>query len=369
MSAGRKASVTGIGVLSPLGCDYATFAAAVRAGDVSAAAPFPDSQTEDPVFCHLLSDPEALTPHLSRREKEPLSALATATVGQALSSAGLPLNEGPHDDIGLVMKTVLGPSAAVESYVERLQATGPRTARPAHFVDTLLSMPASRVGIALALRGSTAVLGGSSSLELALDWVRSGREHTIVAGAGEYPGPKCLRYFQELASRSGTERPAPALGAAFFVLEESVRARKRGVQSRGELLGAGAASEPQDVAQPWSADPDGCALASAMRASLADADVEPETVSTVALASGDDAFESIELAALRGVFGRHAESLSLLRPKRQLGEALGASATLAAAATLATLEAHDGARPAVAMVNAFEMGGGATSVLIEVASP
>jgi 3-oxoacyl-(acyl-carrier-protein) synthase len=283
--------------------------------------------------------------------------------------AGIPLNGALLDDVGLVMNTVFGASAAVELYLERLRQGGPRTGRPALFVDTLMSMPASRLGIALRLRGSTAVLAGSSPFELALDWVRTGREHTVVAGGGEYQSPKCLRYYRVLIARSGAERSLLAQGAAFAVLEAADHAEERGAKPLAAILGAGAASEPQEVALPWSADPEGHAFVCAMRAALTEAQVEPEAVRAVVLAAGDDAAEGGELAAIRAVFGGQAESLTLLRPKRLLGEALGASAGLSLLAALASLEGEAAARPALVVVNAFEMGGAVTSLVLGVGSP
>lgn len=367
MSSPGNAVITGRGVLSPLGCDWPSFAAAVRARAAPSIGSFPDALMDDSAPCHLLSDPEALVPTGSGRAAEPLGALATAAARQALTEAGISVDGSkPLDDVGLVMNTVLGPSGAVEAYLERLQDRGPRASRPAHFVDTLLSMPGSRVGMAFRLRGSTAVLGGSSAFELALDWVRRGREPSIVAGGGEYQSPKCLRYHRVLVERSGAERPHLAQGAAFLVLEAPQRAERRGAASLGVVLGAGAASEPQNVALPWSTDTDGRAFALAMRAALADAALQPGAVQAVALAAGDDASEVGELAAVRAVFGEVTNSLSLLRPKRLLGEALGASAGLGVLAALA--EPAAGAGPAVMLVNAFEMGGAVTSLVVRGAS-
>lgn len=371
MRAARRTVITGRGVFSPLGCDWPSFAAAVRAQAVAPRGPFASALADDLVLCHPLSDPAALASAAPARGGEPLSALAIAAVQAALTEAGVPLDGTPLDDVGLVMNTVLGPSTAVEAYLERLREKGPRASRPALFVDTLLSMPASRVGIALRLRGSTAVLGGSSPFELALDWVRGGREHTVVAGGGEYQSPKCLRYHRALVQRSLAERPLLAQGAAFLVLEAAERAQERGAAPLAELLGAGAASEPQEVALPWSADPEGHAFALAMRGALADAGVEPGVVRAVALAAGDDASEAGELAALGAIFGGRATSLTLLRPKRLLGEALGAGAGLSLLAVLAHLgdAATSRSEPAVALVNAFEMGGAVTSLAVRVSPP
>lgn len=360
MSEARRALITGRGVISSLGVDWHSFAAAVRAGEDAPHGPFPGASAADGALCHPLLNIESV---LSPNDGTPMSALATAAVREALTEAGMSWNGAPLDDVGFVMNTVFGPSTAVESYLERLREAGPRSARPALFVDTLLSMPASRVGIALRLRGSTAVLGGSSPFELALDWVRNGRERTVVAGGGEYHSPRCVRYYHTLAERSGRERALPAQGAAFVLLEAAEHAEQRGAPALAELLGAGAASEPQDVALPWSDDPEGRAFVCAMHDALADARLEPDSVDAVALAAGDDAAEAGELAAVRTIFGERADSVATLRPKRLLGEALGASAGLG---LLAALERSEGTArgDSVVLVNAFEMGGAVTSLVL-----
>ena len=354
----ERVVITGRGVLSAAGCDWPSFAAAVRERRAATPVPFPGSTAGDPPLVHLISEP-ALLVSGAKREDEPLTALAIAAAEQALREAGIASDGAPLDGVGLVMSTALGPSGAVESYLETLLQRGPRGARPGAFVDTLLSMAASRVGIALRLRGSTAVLGGSSAFELARDWLRAGRERAVVAGAGDCLSPKCARYHRELAKRSGAQRALLGQGAGFLVLESAAHAAERGARPVGEIVGVGAASEPQDVSLPWSADPAGCAFTSAMGGALAEAGMSPDAVGLVALAAGDEASEAGELAALRAVFGREP---SLLRPTRLFGEALGASAALSLLAVLAELEMAP--EPTLALVNAFELGGAVTSLAV-----
>ena len=351
----RRVVITGRGVFSPLGCDWPAFAEAIRAARKAPLAQFPGVLPDDPVPYHPLAvDPAEASPRA-----EPMSALVTAAVGAALAEAGIACSSGPLDDVGLVASTAFGPSGAAESYLETLLAKGPRAARPALFVDTLVSMPASRTGIALGLRGSTAALGGSDPFEVALTWLRQGREHTIVAGGGDYLSAKSVRHHRQLARRSGAERARLAQGAGFLVLEEAEHAGQRRARAFGEVLGAWGASEPQAVAVPWSNDASGCAFAAAMRGALADAGLTPGDVSLVSLAAGDDASEGGELAAVLEVF---EATPALLRPKRLLGEALGASGSLSALAALAALEGAGG----VALVNGFEMGGAVSSAVIRV---
>ncbi|MBI4571161.1 MAG: hypothetical protein HY723_04370, partial [Chloroflexi bacterium] len=135
----------------------------------------------------------------------------------------------------------------------------------------------------------------------------------------------------------------------------------RGARAHAELLGAGAASEPQESALPWSADPTGRAFACAMRGALADAGLEPDAVRAAVLAAGDAVSEAAERAALEAVFGDRAASLPVLTPKRAFGEALAASAGLGLLSALALLE-----ESSVAVVNAFEAGGATASLLVRV---
>ncbi|MCI0849793.1 MAG: hypothetical protein J4N26_02440, partial [Chloroflexi bacterium] len=157
-------------------------------------------------------------------------------------------------------------------------------------------------------------------------------------------------------------------GAAFIVLEAAEHARSRGAQPSGELLGAGAAGEPQAVSVPWPADPRGRAFAAAMRAALKDAGLAPLDIDTVVLAAADDASEEGELAALRAVFNGSGESPALLRPKRLLGETLGASAGIGLLTALAAAGEGEAQGTRTALVNAFEMGGSVSSLIVKAAS-
>jgi 3-oxoacyl-[acyl-carrier-protein] synthase II len=352
----RRVVVTGRAVCSPLGCDWPSFAEAVRAGNEASLAPFPGTD----VLCYPLSDD--VQSERSGRGEEPLGALATACVRQALSDARIESGAGPLDDVGLVMNTALGTSGATEAYLERLRERGPRAARPAQFVDTLLSMPASRVGIALGLRGSTAVLGGSSAFELAIDWVRHGRSPVVVAGGAEFLSPKTLRYYDRLIERSGAPRTKLAQAAAFGVLEDAEHAERRGARPLAELLGSGGASEGQEVSLPWGCDREGRAQAAAIREALDDASIAPAELRAVCLAAGDDVSEQAELNALRSVLGDSTAPAALLRPKRRGGESLAASQGIALLTAAAALEGSG----SIALVNAFEMGGGVSSLVVRV---
>ncbi len=363
----RSAAITGRGVLSPLGCDWPSFVAGVRNARTPDAVAYEGSEDVGGLPHHALSDPDAVYADDAKRRVDPISALSIAAARAALEDAGISAAGAgdsarpPLDDVALVMNSDCGPVIAVERYLERLAERGPRASRPAMFIDSLLSMPASRVGIALQLRGSTAVLCGSNPFELALDWLRADREHTVVAGGAEYLSPKSARYLQELSTRAGGELALFGQAGAFLVLEETEHAAARGATAYGWLLGSGSASRPQPPARPW---PDGEAAGAWSRAigeALADADVAGENIDAVVLTAGDDEAEAVEVEAVRAALG-HDVAVAL-RPKRLLGDSLGA----ALAVSLLALFATDAGERTV-LVNSFTWGGGVSSLIVRTAA-
>ena len=122
-------------------------------------------------------------------------------------------------------------------------------------------------------------------------------------------------------------------GAAMFVLEPWEKARARGAHIWGEIVGFGMSADAHHITKPQSAG-----AARAMRAALADAGAAPEAIGYVnAHGTGTQVNDPVEIAALREVFGAHAEKLLVSSTKSMHGHALGAAGALEAAATLLAL--------------------------------
>jgi nodulation protein E len=127
-------------------------------------------------------------------------------------------------------------------------------------------------------------------------------------------------------------------GASMLVLEPLDAARARGAAILGEIIGFGMSSDAFHITQP---SPDGAARA--MRAALSDAGVEPNR-----FASGNAGYinahgtatlanDAAETAAIRLVFGEHADRLAVSSTKSMHGHTLGAAGAIEAAATLLAL--------------------------------
>jgi nodulation protein E len=128
-------------------------------------------------------------------------------------------------------------------------------------------------------------------------------------------------------------------GSAMFVLEPLEAALARGARVHAEVVGFGMSSDACHITQP-SAE----GAARAMRATLRDADLEPEQIGYInAHGTATLANDVTEVAAIRSVFGPHANKLAVSSTKSMHGHALGAAAALECLA--ATLALRDGVLP------------------------
>jgi nodulation protein E len=118
-------------------------------------------------------------------------------------------------------------------------------------------------------------------------------------------------------------------GAAMLVLEPLDAALARGAHIHAEIAGFGMSSDAHHITQPLAEG-----AARAMKATLADAGLAPQEVQYInAHGTGTPANDSTETAAIRSVFGSHADRLAVTSTKSMHGHTLGAAGAIEAAAT------------------------------------
>jgi nodulation protein E len=131
-------------------------------------------------------------------------------------------------------------------------------------------------------------------------------------------------------------------GAAMFVLEPLEAALARGARIHAEIVGLGMSADACHITQP-SAE----GAMRAMRAALRDASLEPGQIGYInAHGTATAANDPTETAAIRSVFGAHANKLAISSTKSMHGHALGAAAALEAVAAILSL--RDGMLPPTA---------------------
>jgi nodulation protein E len=134
-------------------------------------------------------------------------------------------------------------------------------------------------------------------------------------------------------------------GSAMFVIEPLEAALARGARVHAEIVGFGMSADACHITQPSSEG-----AARAMRAVLRDAALAPEQIGYInAHGTATPANDPTETAAIRSVFGGHADKLAVSSTKSMHGHALGAAAALECLATVLAL--RDGVLPPTANYN------------------
>lgn len=326
--------VTGLGVVSPLGCGVGEFWDGLTGGAVGTGpvdrfdtAPYGSRNGGsvrgfDP--CRHLPDPT-----LSRL---PLAVqYAVAAGAAALDDAGLT----GGGEVGVCLGTVMG----TRPHLERLLRAGADAYADLAWAGSaaLADVPAAVLG----LTGPTAVVSsgcsaGNDAIGYAADLVAGGQVDCVVAGGAEELSEAVFALFTGLrALTPDVVRPfdarrrgiLPAEGAAALVLESAGRAAARGARVYCRVAGYAAASDAHHVTAPH---PAGRAVAHCLRAALHGAGLPAGAVGYVsAHGTGTPASDGIEAAALAGVFaGSPGPAVSSV--KGALGHAQGAAGALEA---------------------------------------
>jgi 3-oxoacyl-[acyl-carrier-protein] synthase II len=361
----RRVVVTGLGIMSPIGCSVDEAWAALLAGRRAAA---PISRFDASAFpvkfaCEVKDfDVGEYVGSKAARRMDRCTHLVLAAAMQAQRDAGLDIG-AVGDRSGTAIGTALGGVASFEQTVLQLASHGPERVSPFSIVQSLPNLAAGWVSIELGTRGplltqSTACAASNMAIGDALDAIRLGRADVMVCGGTEAPvTPSSVAGFAAMRALStrnddpaAASRPfdgerdgfVVAEAAAVLVLEELEHARARDARIYAELVGYGVSSDANHVSDP---DPVGANAARAVRMALADAGIEPADVGYVnAHGTSTPVGDAAETRVLKLVFGDTLPKRPLISStKGATGHTLGAAGAVEAVFTVLSL--HHGALP------------------------
>ncbi|MGD1094505.1 MAG: beta-ketoacyl-[acyl-carrier-protein] synthase family protein [Bryobacteraceae bacterium] len=347
----RRVAVTGIGVISSIGRDTASFWEALAAGRSGIrpmnlvpegsvrfpnAAEVPDYQASD-----YFDEKEA--GFLDR-----FAQFAVVAAREAVTCAGLAFTPELGETTAIITGSCVGGQSTEDEGFHGLYAlNNPRT-HPLTIPKTMANAGASRISLEYGITGpvytvATACSSANHAIGQAFWMVRNGQAEVAIAGGSEAPfSTGLLKAWEAMRVISpDTCRPFSrdrrglilGEGGAMLVLEPLERAEARGASILGEVVGFGMSSDAHHLTQPSA-----LGAARAIRAALRDANLAPEAIGYInAHGTGTPANDATETEAIRTVFGPHAEKLMVSSTKSMHGHALGAAGALEAAATLLAL--------------------------------
>jgi beta-ketoacyl-acyl-carrier-protein synthase II len=360
----RRAVITGLGVVSPVGIGAdATWDALVAGTSGIAPITLFDSTPFDVDVAGEVKgfDATAFMDAKDARRHDRNTHFAVAAAGEALRDAGL-LGDGgmvgpdvDADRFGMVFGTGIGGIGLLIDGQKTLDERGPRRVSPFLLPHMLPDSASGQVAIQFGLRGpnmavvSACATGGHAVGEAMEAIVRGQADIMLGAGTeaplvplafagfgqmralgtprdpdtGDYAPPMASRPFD--ATRDGF---VVAEGAAVLVLEELEHARARGARPIAEVIGYGSSADAYDMAAPAER---GEGNQRAMRAALTRAGIGPERVDYInAHGTSTPLNDRYETMAIREVFGEHADRLAVSSTKSMIGHAMGAAGAIEA---------------------------------------
>jgi 3-oxoacyl-[acyl-carrier-protein] synthase II len=343
----RRAVITGLGTVTPLGVGARTLHerwAAGKVGILDGAGACTDFEPKD-----FLSVKEI-------RRLDRFSQLALVAAAEALEQAGWN-PELPYDPmrVGCIVGTGIGGIETVETQHDVMRDKGPKMISPLGIPQYMPNAAAAAVAMKHGLRGQmygvvSACSGGAHALGSALRMIQYGDADAVVAGGSEATltafGFACFNSMQAL-SPTGISRPFDARrdgfvmgeGAGILVLEEAEAARERGATVLGEIAGYGSTSDAYHLTAP---EPTGGPAARAIELAMNDAAVTPDEIDYVnAHGTSTQLNDAAETVALKRALGEaRAKQVPISSTKSTIGHLLGAAGAVEAVATLEALNAR-----------------------------
>lgn len=354
----NRVVVTGLGAVTPLGHTAAVYWENLKQG-ASGLGPITLAVTPEELTQKIAGEVKDFDPfkHFEERELSTLdrvSQLAVVAAREAIAQSGITFDMPLSLRTATIIGTGAGGQNTLDESFRRVYLEKRTRVFPLSIPKLMVNAPASQISMHCGLRGpafvvASACASATHAIGVALQMVRSGAVECAVTGGteacitfGTLRGWEAMRVMAPDACRPfSIDRKGLILGegAAMLVLEPLERARARGAQILGEIIGFGMSADAADLTAP-----DLGGMTRAMDGALADAKLTAQDVQYInAHGTGTAANDATETQALHQVFGEHARKLAVSSTKSMIGHALGAAGALELVATLLAL--RDGIVP------------------------
>jgi nodulation protein E len=362
----NRVVITGIGVVSPVGCALAEFWQALVEGrsGIRPLQGIPMGRLTVTCAAQVLEfDAEAEFGSKKAQALDRFVQFAISAARAAVSDASLTIDEQLALEIATIIGTGAGGQTTLDHAYFKLYGENSQKVHPMLIPRWMVNAAVCQVSIELGLKGpaysvASACASGTHAIGQAFHMIRSGTTPVAIAGGTEAclsVGPikawEALRILSNNTCRPFSKTRSGLVlgeGAAILVLEARDRALARGAHIYAEVHGFGMSADAVDMLSP---DHDGAVRA--MRAALRDARVNLEDIDYVnAHGTGTTLNDRTETKALRTTFGAHANRLAVSSNKGVLAHGLGAAGALEAAATALTL--HNQVAPPTANFEATD---------------
>ncbi len=370
----RRVVVTGMGIVSPLGCGIEPTWANILASK-SGARRIDEFEVND-IACQIACriplgsyaeggfNADEWMDVKEQRKVDPFIIYAMAAATQAIEDAGVaPKTEEEKHRIGTLIGSGIGGIGGIYDTSVILHEKGPRRVSPFFIPGRIINMASGNVSIRFGLKGPnhsvvTACSTGAHAIGDAARLIALGDADVMVAGGAESPVNRLsIAGFAACRALSTgfNDRPEQASrpydkardgfvmgeGAGIVVLEDYERAKARGARIYGEVIGYGLSGDAYHITAP-SEDGDGGYRA--MQAALKRAGIPASEIDYInAHGTSTPLGDEIELGSVTRLLGDAAQKATMSSTKSAIGHLLGAAGSVEAIFCL--LAMRDGIAP------------------------
>jgi 3-oxoacyl-[acyl-carrier-protein] synthase II len=358
----RRAVVTGMGAITPIGNDVETYWANLLAG-VPGGGPITSFDTtghdvkiaaEVKNFDPLQTMDRKMARRMSRFIHFGVAAAAEAVARSGLDFAALTPEQ--RDRAAVVINTGGGGMEQVIDGADTIRDKGPGQVSPFAIPALSGSMAAAQVSMKYGITGPVitqvaACASGVIAYQDALRLIASGESDIVLAGGSEAPllamAFAALANMTALSKRNddpeGASRPFDRTrdgfvfgeGAGILVVESAEHALARGATIVAEIAGAALTADAYHISAP---EPTGRGASMAMTKALRQAGLAPDEIDyIVAHGTSTPLNDVTETRAIKSAFGDYAYKVPISSPKSMVGHTLGAAGALSAIAAVGAI--------------------------------
>jgi len=357
----RRVVVTGLGMVTPLGCGVEPTWDRLIKGESGARKieKFDVSDIACKIACviprgdgsNATYNPDQWMEPKEQRKVDEFITFGMCAAHQALDDAGWhPQSYDEQTTTGVLIGSGIGGIEGIAETAMALKEKGPRRVSPFFIPGRIINLASGFVSIAYGLKGPnhavvTACSTGAHAIGDAARLVALGDAEVMVAGGAESPvnrislaGFSALRALSTDFNDEPTRASRPydrdrdgfvmGEGAGVVVLETIEHAKARGAKIYAELIGYGLSGDAHHITAP-APDGDGafrCMSAAIRRAGISPGDIDYINAHGTSTPLGDE----IEVGAVQKLVGNAAGRISMSSTKSCTGHLLGAAGAVEA---------------------------------------
>jgi len=356
----RRVVITGLGLVTPLGCGVKETwdnIIAARSG-LAAITNFDVSDLPARVAAQVPRgtgpgqfNPDDYIEVKDQKKMDHFIHFAMGAATQAVQDSGwLPQDEEGKQRTGVMIGSGVGGLNIIAETTLLLKEKGPKRISPFFIPACLINLASGQVSIKFGFKGPnhavvTACSTGAHAIGDASRLIQFGDADVMVAGGTEatvfrigIAGFAAARALSTSYNDTPTKASRPwdkgrdgfvmGEGAGVVVLEEYEHAKKRGAKIYAEVVGYGLSGDAYHITAP---SPEGDGGFRAMKAALTRAGLNPSDVDYInAHGTSTPLGDEIELGAVKRLFGDAASKLSMSSTKSAIGHLLGAAGAVEA---------------------------------------